>query len=33
VAGRGLRVPEDMAELEGLAASYGLEFTGLPPWT
>jgi hypothetical protein len=33
VAGRGLRVPEDMAELEGLAASHGLEFTGLPPWT
>ena len=32
VAGRGLHVPEDMAELVELAASYGLEFTGPPPW-
>jgi quercetin dioxygenase-like cupin family protein len=32
VAEGGLRIPEDMAKLQELAASYGLEFTGPPPW-
>lgn len=30
-AARGLRVPEDLAELAALGAEFGLEFTGPPP--
>jgi mannose-6-phosphate isomerase-like protein (cupin superfamily) len=32
VAERGLAVPDDMGELQELAASFGLEFVGPPPW-
>jgi quercetin dioxygenase-like cupin family protein len=32
VAAKGCRIPEDMAELAALAATYKLEFLGPPPW-
>ena len=32
VAERGLAVADDLRELQELAAAFGLEFVGPPPW-